>query len=398
MWRTLNNKYKSNKKLLNINNSEMKGMIVKLEEQRKNIKDKKKKNNIDVKKILIYIVLVAIVTYVIYVIYLLVKQPTDTFSVEEGRVALEETDIGYVIRDEEIIQGENYKNGMEQIIAEGEKVAKGESVFRYYSRNEESLKQKISELDTKIQDAMSQETGVFSSDIKLIENQIDAKTLLLNKMTDISKLEEYKKEINDLVSKKAKIAGDASPKGSYLRQLIEERRGYENQLNSGAEYIKASKSGLVSYRVDGLENKLKPTTECFTSLSKQYLENLNLKTGKIVSTSDECGKIVDNSACYIATISDSDKAKEAKTGDKIKVRLQNENEINAYIEYVIQEDDGDCVIVLKIEKEIEKLIGYRKISFDLIWWSYSGLKVPNQAIVEENGLNYIVRNRARIFK
>ena len=398
MWRTLNNKYKSNKKLLNINNSEMKGMIVKLEEQRKNIKDKKKKNNIDVKKILIYIVLVAIVTYVIYVIYLLVKQPTDTFSVEEGRVALEETDIGYVIRDEEIIQGENYKNGMDQIIAEGEKVAKGESFFRYYSRNEESLKQKISELDTKIQDAMSQETGVFSSDIKLIENQIDAKTLLLNKMTDISKLEEYKKEINDLVSKKAKIAGDASPKGSYLRQLIEERRGYENQLNSGAEYIKASKSGLVSYRVDGLENKLKPTTECFTSLSKQYLENLNLKTGKIVSTSDECGKIVDNSACYIATISDSDKAKEAKTGDKIKVRLQNENEINAYIEYVIQEDDGDCVIVLKIEKEIEKLIGYRKISFDLIWWSYSGLKVPNQAIVEENGLNYIVRNRARIFK
>ena len=40
------------------------------------------------------------------------------------------------------------------------------------------------------------------------------------------------------------------------------------------------------------------------------------------------------------------------------------------------------------------MANYRKISFDLIWWSDTGLKVPNQAIVEENGLNYVVRNRA----
>ena len=30
----------------------------------------------------------------------------------------------------------------------------------------------------------------------------------------------------------------------------------------------------------------------------------------------------------------------------------------------------------------------------MIWWSSVGLKVPNDAIVEENGLNYVVRNRA----
>ena len=39
------------------------------------------------------------------------------------------------------------------------------------------------------------------------------------------------------------------------------------------------------------------------------------------------------------------------------------------------------------------MTNYRKISFDLIWWSSTGLKVPNEAIVEENGLNYVVRNR-----
>ena len=54
------------------------------------------------------------------------------------------------------------------------------------------------------------------------ENQIDEKVSDINKITDISKLEEYKKEIDNLVQKKAKIAGDLSPKGSYLNQLIEE--------------------------------------------------------------------------------------------------------------------------------------------------------------------------------
>ena len=43
---------------------------------------------------------------------------------------------------------------------------------------------------------------------------------------------------------------------------------------------------------------------------------------------------------------------------------------------------------------MEKLIDYRKISFDIIWWKYEGLKVPKNAIVYDNGLSYVVRNRA----
>ena len=36
-------------------------------------------------------------------------------------------------------------------------------------------------------------------------------------------------------------------------RLITERKGYEKQLNSGAEYVKSPISGVVSYKVDGLE-------------------------------------------------------------------------------------------------------------------------------------------------
>ena len=367
-----------------------------LEEKQKENKNTKPKMKFD-KKVIIYIAIFLVVIYLIYTIYLLIKQPTDVFTIEEGTLYSEETDIGYVIRDEVVIQGENYKNGMEKIKAEGERVAVNEAVFRYYTKNEDSLKEKIAELDTKIQEAMQNQTqtenGLLKADMISLETQIEQKLLEISSINDTTKLEEYKKEINELITKKANIAGELSPQGSYLKELIEERKNYENELNSGAEYVNSSKSGVVSYKVDGLEDVLKPTEECFATLTKEYLENLDLKTGKIVPTNEESGKIIDNTYCYIATISNTEEAKNAEVGDKVKVRLPSASEVSAEITYVLQEND-DRVLILKIEKGVEELISYRKISFDLIWWSENGLKVPNQAIVKENDLTYVVRNRA----
>ena len=367
-----------------------------LEEKQKENKNTKPKMKFD-KKVIIYIAIFLVVIYLIYTIYLLIKQPTDVFTIEEGTLYSEETDIGYVIRDEVVIQGENYKNGMEKIKAEGERVAVNEAVFRYYTKNEDSLKEKIAELDTKIQEAMQNQTqtenGLLKADMISLETQIEQKLLEISSINDTTKLEEYKKEINELITKKANIAGELSPQGSYLKELIEERKNYENELNSGAEYVNSSKSGVVSYKVDGLEDVLKPTEECFATLTKEYLENLDLKTGKIVPTNEESGKIIDNTYCYIATISNTEEAKNAEVGNKVKVRLPSGSEVSAEITYVLQEND-DRVLILKIEKGVEELISYRKISFDLIWWSENGLKVPNQAIVKENDLAYVVRNRA----
>lgn len=361
-----------------------------MKEEQKEI-NKQKTKKVNYKKMIIATISLIFIGYLGYTIYLLIKEPTNIFTVEEGKLYQEETDIGYVIRNEKVAKGQNYKNGMEQIISEGERASTNENIFRYYSANEENLKQKIADLDLKVQEVMASNSNAPTADMKSLENQIDEKTENINKITDVSKLTEYKKEIDNLITKKAKIAGEASPKGSYLRQLIEERKKYESELNSGAEYVKAPISGVVSYRVDGLEETLTPDN--FGSLSKQYLESLNLKTGKIVATNDECGKVIDNFTCYIATITSSEEAKQATVGQKVKVRLSSNTEISAQITNIIEEKD-ERLIILKLSKQVEELINYRKITFDLIWWDATGLKVPNQAIVKENDLEYVVRNRA----
>lgn len=348
-----------------------------------------------------YAIGLIVLVYFVYAIIQLIKQPTDVFMIENGSLSEEESAVGYVIRNETVVQGNNYKNGMVQIKSEGERVAKGDSIFRYYSNNEENLVKKIQELDVKIQEAMENETDLFKGDMKLLENQIEQKLIEVSNLKDIQKISEYKKDINTKITKKAKIAGSLSPAGSYLRKLIDERSSYENSLNSGAEYVTAPESGIVSYRVDGLENVL--TLESFSTLNKKFLEDLNLKTGEIVATSSESGKIIDNFEAYIATNLQSDKAKEAKVGDTVKLRLSNSEELTAKIDYII-DDENSKLIIFKITNGLELLSNYRKITFDVIWWNYSGLKVPNEALIKEKAktgtaaaegkdIYYIVRNR-----
>lgn len=358
-------------------------------------------SKINMKKVRIaYFIILIILVYFVYSIIQLIKQPTGVFMIENGNLSEEESTVGYIIRHETVVQGNNYKNGMMQIKTEGEKVAKGDSVFRYYSNNEEGLVNKIQELDNKIQEAMKNANDLsLLSDVKLLEKQIEEKLLQIADVKDIQKIAEYKKDINNKVIKKAKIAGDKSPAGSYIKNLIEERSSYENSLNSGSEYVNAPESGMVSYRVDGLENILTP--DSFSTLNKKFLEDLNLKTGEIVASNDEKGKIIDNFESYIAVSLKSENSRNAKVGDNVKIRLSNSDEINATIEYIIEEENSK-LIIFKISNGLEQLASYRKITLDVIWWDYSGLKVPNNALVKEiatdgesagKEIYYIIRNR-----
>ncbi len=354
----------------------------------------KKRKNRKRKNFIMKIICFVTIIYICFAVYLIGKTSNDTIIVETGTLTEEESATGYIIRDEIVVQGENYKNGIYQIVSEGEKAAKNQTIFRYYGRSETEIQSKIDEIDIAIQEALENQENtilsVFSSDIKNIETQIDEKIKIIENTTDIQALTEYKEEISELLLKKAKIIGESSQSGSYIQELISQREEYEEQLMEGSEYITAPVSGVVSYRVDGLEEIL--TVDSIDSLTAESLEELEVKTGKIVSTSEESAKIIDNFGCYIATVLDSDTAKDAEEGDTVTITLSSNNEVTAKIYSVKKEDDGKVLITFKLTTLNEELISYRKISFNITWWSYSGIKVPNNAIlVDENNLKYIVK-------
>lgn len=246
------------------------------------------KNNGIQKKHFIYLIFAIIIIYILYSIYLLVKTPNDTIIIEKGTVTQEESGVGYILRDETVLTGNNYKNNLTPIVAEGERAAKGQTIFRYSGANEEETKAKIAEINLKIQEAMSKQIINLPTDVKNLEKQIDEKTAVLKTLTDIHTISEYKKEIEEIVNKKAKITGSLSKSGSYIKELNNEKEQLEKRLTEDSEYMISPMAGVVSYRVDGLEESLNISD--FSNITGESLENLELKTGKIVSTSNESRK------------------------------------------------------------------------------------------------------------
>ncbi len=135
---------------------------------------------------------------------------------------------------------------------------------------------------------MEGQKDVYSADIQLLDKQIDGYLEKLLSTNNISDILEYKTNISDILIKKAKIAGELSPSGSYINSLIEKRRSYEQDLNNGQEYIKANMGGVVSYKVDGLEEVFNPNN--FLNFNQELLESYNLKTGQMIGTSSDARK------------------------------------------------------------------------------------------------------------
>lgn len=345
-------------------------------------------------KIVSAILIIILVAYLIYNIVNLVRSPADTYVVEEGVLASEEIVDAFVIRSESVLQGNNYMNGMERVIVEGKRVAKGDSVFRYYVNGEETIKNEIAQLDSQIAEVQKQENPIntmYNTDIQILKDKIrelEEKTYKTNNIEDINN---YKKEIDDYTYKISTIVGDLSQPGSYLKELIDKKTECMRKLTDGAEEIVANESGTVSYRVDNLEEIF--TVNDFNYLTSNFLDSLNLKTGELIETSNQKGKIITEFNCYLAVIMNSDDAKLAEVGDDVKIELDLENTVDAEIVHINEEEDSR-VIVFKINDLPEKLVNYRKLSVSVIWWQQTGLKVPKSALIEEDGKFYLERIRA----
>lgn len=325
----------------------------------------------------------------------ILKKSNEVFIVADGALYYEEAAEGYIIRDEVVLQGETYKNGMVKVISDGERVAKNKIVFRYYSNSEENIMKQIEELDEEINEIINNSGMPFlSSDISSLDLQIEETIDSMHNINYLQAIYENKNKIEAYISKKAQITGMLSPENSYIKQLTNKRNFLEKELEKDSEMIKAPKTGSASYRVDGLEEVLK--TDNFDYLTTELLDSFELKVGASIPLSNEKGKIVDNFACYIAVPINTEKAMNAKIGDVVTLRLPTSDEVKAEIVYIKEENNR--ILVFKIKENVADLLEYRKISFDIIWWKYTGWKVSNSCILEttknDNEVSYVEENRA----
>lgn len=356
---------------------------------------------------LIFVVLSLIIIMFILLVVNIVKlfiQPTETTIVKNGELTKYEEVVGYIIRDEEVIDTSDYEGVMQKTLDDLSRVQNGGVIATYVSSSEQNLIKKIEEVDVKIQETMESQQTIYNNDAKALDANIQI--LLYDNLRnnkDISSINENKIKLNENIKKKAQIVGELSPVGSKLKELIEERTGYEKKINDAKKELHSSKAGLVSYRVDGFEEVL--TTESISNLTSSQLKSLKINSNQVIASSNNKVKIVDNFSCYIAIFMNSVESNEANLNDKLYLRIESvSNElIPATVEYISEEENGR-LLFLKIENSVESLTKYRKLNLDVVWWNYSGLKlhkslISSKSVTNSSGetisnLNYVTIQRA----
>ena len=349
----------------------------------------KKQNS---KNALIVIVSVILAIMIVAWFIRVANSSAETMIITDGTISQSETLTGYYVREEKVVNSDKNKNGMQQIITEGQKVAANESIFRYYSESENDNKAKINEIDEKIQKLVeTSDIGLYNSDLRLIDSQMLDSLKNISTYNSIQNIKELKSAMKILENKKAEIVASSTTNDSEISKLISERKSLEKQRDADSTYIKAPNSGILSYRIDGLEDQLKISE--IKNYNNEYLENLNLDTGKIITTSTTEGKIVNNFECYVITNSSSEEAMKAKAKDKVQITIPTGRTIDGRVSNIIEEQNGSRTIAIKFSDNIDEVTSYRKVSFDVIWWNSSGYKVKNSGIIEENNLHYVIRSR-----
>ena len=186
-------------------------------------------------KILLILLGVVVIAYLIFNTVRLVMSPTDTYVVEKGVLNLKENAEAYVIRNEIVMQGANYMNGMEKVVAEGKRVAKGDPVFHYYVNGESTIKNEIAELDKKIVEVQRNEPTFYNTDIEVLKGRIKDLEEKIYQTNNIEEINNYKKEIDDYSYKISTIMGSSSQASSYLKDLVGQKTAYLKKLTDGAE-------------------------------------------------------------------------------------------------------------------------------------------------------------------
>ena len=300
-------------------------------------------------------------------------------------------------------------------INEGEKVKANDRIATVLNSSSEKLLEDLKAVDLKIIEAQkkrNENLELFSDDLKKLENEIEEnlkEIIRLGNSNELSKASQIKKQVDELIQKKATIAGSLSTPDAYIQSLLDEKNKLQISINSNTKDIKSSKSGIVSYMVDGYEDILTP--DSISELSVKDIESIEVKgiQKDIEEIGVEAGKpfakVITDVEYFLLMSIDTKLAKEYKVDDPINIKLNEFNKvITGDVFYRSNNMGGKSILSVKVSNVLSETAALRVLNIDLIKSQYSGLKVPLRSLTNIDTENktaeicLVKANRARYVK
>lgn len=337
----------------------------------------------DVKKVKIkaspvnYITGVVFIALIAVALYFTLKPTDERLLLETGTIEKTCLTTAYVVKQESVIEKELGKV-LVPVIAEGSKTQKGGIIATYKGEEYKNYEETLVKMDGEILELMNDLPAIYSSEVDAIDKTIYELVKQSVGETSYAKMKEYKQRINSYVNKRANIIGKLSPDGAEIKELIAKRNEYEESAKQSNDNILAPITGLVSYKTDGLENKLnaKKISDLTYSEIKELVNNSNLIDNTNI-------KVVNNYEAYIVTKVALENQQYLKENYDYTLRLieNNNYEIKATL-IGLEETDAGTELYFKVTNGIEQLIDLREIEIEIIWWKSKGLVIKNEALIK----------------
>ncbi len=338
---------------------------------------------------IIIVLLIILVFLIIYLSKSELKQKT-IYTVVSGDIEHSvETNL-YVIKNETVIDYDE-NQAITAIVEQGRRARENEVIATYQNDSYDEYQRQIAEIDKQIQTLVKDLPDTYSADLINIENKILDYSNEVQGTTSYLKIQEYKTKLDELAYKKITVLANASPDSSAIRELLSQRENLENLSKTSDNTILTPISGVVTYKIDLLEN-----TYDFNDIeSYSYSDFDKLISAYDNNSNNDFGiKIVDNFKTYLLVKSQTGENDEyIKAGRNYKIRISDLENLVISATLVKNIKEGECNYSLfKIDNEVDALVDYRKLSCEVIWYTETGIAVPLNAIYKDEiqGYDYVL--------
>ncbi len=290
---------------------------------------------------------------------------------------------GCFIRDEQIVKITN-GDTVEYSVSNGDKVAKGAELATVYedpealetSRTLREITDTVTQLRAAIQ---SNSTAMDSSKL---DKQIIDSIASVSRAVDSGNLSEIPRlssELRKNAVRRGYSSGDTEKMNAQLEELESQASALESSVIGKTKQINSEYSGYFCESLDGYENKFKASEIDDLTLSDLKAEPEETDSGDSPFSSV---KIIQGSEWYFAAEISDEEAERFENVETVNLRFaQLSEDVPASVYRVSDDPDSDkTLLVLKSLTFNEELVGMRVQGADIIFASYTGLKVPKEAV------------------
>ena len=291
--------------------------------------------------------------------------------------------VGILVRQETVLPAQT---GIVDVTrSEGEKVGVGQSVAQVYRDSQAQTNQAdLEALADQIQLLeYSSDGGGVDSAAKLDENILQAVTALhaASGVGAYNQLEDQVRTLKSTVLKRGSVYGNGLGSEELTQKLNDLKSQYaalKQQTSSSTSSVRAPQSGVFSTLVDGYETAVTPQT--VFQLTPSSLSALLAGQGK--EAGGGVGKLITSTRWYFAAALPVSVAERLKEGSTATLRFSGDfdQDIDMRVDQIGQAEGDKSVAVFSTDRYLSQTTLLRQQTAELIFNSWSGLRIPKQAL------------------